>query len=416
MSNTIPNPWIRHLGILFLALIASSSPCQQAPSPEDPALLALLSARETAETLIGQGDHIGAADALIQSLRDCPPDRVGLADAAYGNGQMASYLFLHVMQETPAYDYLLNRIEPEKYVTDKMVKVLCYIAIGLNDEQKTEFSREASYLSSSDNLIVRVITRFYLSNPYFYDLGFTAQFAEALADEFPDLELTQTSLNFPLYSASQTGDIAEIASEIESRNAKSRSIGSWSAKMRANILQSAKALAAKSEVSREEALEPLFDAIESAPDWRERHFTLLLMKDEFDGPQAERMRDAARNVADREENTPDVLQARALLVTALSGDLRTNATDRTLLQETLGVADTLLSSGVDVAAPERVLWETWAYSIRDCASNLARSGYNAEANNLYRELAEKLPGSKIADAALAALNRDDQLPQSNDRQ
>lgn len=393
---------VRGCFLICSFLLASVLPAQTMPAANDPDLLALLSARSAAEMAIAQGNHVAAADALVQSLRDCPPERAELADAAYANGQMASYLFLHVMQEADGYDYLLNRIDPESYVTDKMVKVLCYIAIGLNDEQKTEFSREASYLSSSDNLIVRAITRFYLSNPYFYDLGFTNQFTEALAEEFPNLELTQVSLNLALYSKRETGDIAALAEEIEQKSAKAMPYQPWSARLRDRIRQSAALLEAKKDIPREEALAPMFEGVEKAEDWRERHFTLLLMKGELEGPLRERMCAAARVLALRPENTPDVLQARALLAAERSADCIENPDDAAALSESVAMAETLLEEGVDVPTPERVMWETRAYAVQGCAENLAKAGRGEEAINLFTALADALPGSKIADACKAA--------------
>lgn len=393
---------VRGCFLLCSFLLAGVLPAQTMPAANDPDLLALLSARAAAESAIAQGNHQAAADALVQSLRDCPPDRAGLADAAYANGQMASYLFLHVMQEANGYDYLLNQIDPDTYVTDKMVKTLCYIAIGLNDEQKTEFSREASYLSSSDNLIVRAITRFYLSNPYFYDLGFTNQFAEALAEEFPNLELTQVSLNLALYSKRESGDITALAEEIEQKSAKSMPYQPWSASLRARIVESSSAMRAKKEGGREAALSPLLEGIEKAADWRERHFSLLLMKAEFEGPLRERMCSAARVLALRPENTPDVLQARALLAAERSADCVENPDDADALSESVAMAETLLEEGVDIPTPERVMWETRAYAVQACAENLARAGRNEEAIDLFTALADQVPGSKIADACKAA--------------
>ena len=398
-------PFVLRSVSLFTAIFLVFCPgfAQPALAPDDPALLALLSARSAAETAIGQGGHVAAADALIQSLRDCPPDRAELADAAYANGQMASYLFLHVMQEADAYDYLLNRIEPETYVTDKMVKVLCYIAIGLNDEQKTEFSREASYLTSSENLIVRAITRFYLSNPYFYDNeSFTNQFAEALGEEFPNLALTQNSLNLSLYAKRENGDFTDLAREIEAKSALPPPWEPWSARLRDRIRQSAALLEAKKEISREAALAPMFEGMEKAEDWRERHFTLLLMKGEFDGPLRDRMCAAARSLAARMENTPDVLQARALLAGARSADCIENPGDTAALEESVAMSEALLADGVGTPTPERVLWETRAYAVQGCAENLAKAGRGEEAINLFTALADALPGSKIADACKAA--------------
>ena len=141
---------------------------------------------------------------------------------------------------------------------------------------------------------------------------------------------------------------------------------------------------------------PLLRGVTEAGDWRERHFALLLMKGEFDGPLAADLRDATRQLARRKENTPDVLQARALLATALGADCAGDPENEALKDEAVSAGEALLEAGVGETTPERVMWETWAYGVRDCAKNLAAAGHGEEAIDLYTGLSEKLPGSKIA--------------------
>jgi hypothetical protein len=384
----------RGLVLLFILLGIGSV---HALAPEDPGLAALLSARAVAEGQVSTGEYVGALDTLLQSLRDADPSRFELADGAYGNGQMTSYVLLHVMPEPAAYAYLANGFQPATWETDKLLKALCTIAIGLAEEDKTAQTREVIYLTASENHIVRAMAMYFLSNPYFYEnTDFTGQYAEQLATDYPDLALTQTSLNLSLYAKREFSDLPELAKQLDVKSTVSLPYEPWSRSLRARIQESAVNLAEKARGSRAEALAPLLRGVTEARDWRERHFALLLMKGEFDGPLAVELRDAARQLARRKENTPDVLQARALLATALGADCAGDPENEALKDEAMAAGEALLEGGVGELTPERVMWETWAYGVRDCAKNLAAAGHGEEAIQLYTGLSEKLPGSKIA--------------------
>jgi hypothetical protein len=368
-------------------------------APDDPGLLALLAARSAAESEIGEGDHAGAMDLLLESLRDADPARPELADAAYGNGQLISYVLLHVMPEPAAYAYLDNGFQPNSHEADKLVKALCTLAIGLEEEDKTAQTREVIYLTTSENHLVRAMAMFFLANPYFYEnTEFTEQYAGFLAEDYPDLELTQTALNLGLYAKREIGDFDALAGDIGAKSASNLPYQPWSKSLRARIAQSAKNLSEKSTATRAEAVAPLLAGVTEAADWRERHFALLLMKSEMEGSAGEALRDATRALAGRKANTPDVLQARALLAATLGADCAQAPEDKELRDEAVAAGETLLATGVGELTPERVMWETWAYGVRDCAQHLAAAGHNEEAIALYTALSEKLPGSKIAEA------------------
>jgi hypothetical protein len=368
-------------------------------APDDPGLVALLAARSAAEVEVGEGNHGGAIDVVLQSLRDADATRPELADGAYGNGQLISYVLLHVMPEPAAYAYLENGFQPNVYETDKLVKALCTIAIGLEEADKTAQTREVIYLTSSENHLVRAMAMFFLSNPYFYDnTDFTEQYAELLAADYPDLELTQTALNLGLYAKRLSGDLPELAEGMAAKSVGNLPYQPWSASLRARIAESAKNLSEKSAASRAEAVAPLLDGVNGAQDWRERHFALLLMKNEFDGPLALELREVTRQLAGRKANTPDVLQARALLAQTLGADCAEAPEDKVMRDEAVAAGEALLDTGVGELTPERVMWETWAYGVRDCAKSLAAAGHSEEAIALYTALSEKLPGSKIAKA------------------
>ena len=361
---------------------------------DNPHLAALLEARAAAETDIGSGYHANAMEGLLQSLRALPGDRPELADAAYGNGQMVAYILLHLMPEAEAWGFLETGFDPAAYETDRMVKALCSIAIGLDSEDKMALSREATYLTTSENHIVRAISMYYLSNPYFYDnAAFTDQYAALLARDYPALELTQTSLNLSLYAKRQNATIADLAKGIGEKGS-ALPYQPWSKSLRERIA-ACKSVDGKGNGT---TLKPLLDGITEATDWRERHFALLLMKQEFSGTLATEMRTASRALAGRAENTPDVLQARLLLAAALSADCKYEGRDSTVVAEVVELARLLLDRGVGETTPERVLWESWAYGLQKCASNLAEAGFAREASEIYAGISGKIPGSKIAAA------------------
>lgn len=384
--------------VLTLCILFSFFPLgARGLAPDDAGLAVLLAARATAEGQVSTGDHAGALDSLLQSLRDADPARAELADAAYGNGQMVSYVLLHVMPEPAAYAYLANGFHPTSYETDKLLKALCTIAIGLAEEEKTAQTREVTYLTSSENHIVRAMAMYFLSNPYFYEnTDFTGQYAEQLSTDYPDLELTQTSLNLALYAKRERADIPELAEEISQKSIKNLPFQPWSESLRSRIQASAKNLTGKARLTRAEAMEPLLQGATQARDWHERHFVLLIMKYELDGPLAGELRDVTRQLSRRTRNTPDVLQARALLATSLGADCVQDRGNEALKDEAFAAGEVLLEGGVGQITPERVMWETWAYGVRDCAKSLAAAGHTDEAIQLFTGLSEKLPGSKIA--------------------
>jgi len=407
------------LVLLILPLIYTPAWAQSQLSPDDHDLAALVLARGQAEEHLGTGDYEGAIGILLQSLRAAPGNRPELADAAYGNGQMISYILLHLMPEPEAYAFAETAFAAETYETDKMVRALCFIAIGLNSEDKTDLTREAHYLTTSNNKLVRAITLYYLSLPYFYtDTDFTQQQAELLAKEFPDLDLTQTALNLRLYAARKSGDFDALASIPDTKDLENPPLKPWSVNLRARIRDSADNLISGEKAdSRTDAVRPLLRGITEPPDWRERYFSLLLLKNEFDSTIGPELRQAARMLGDSEANTPDTVLARAELVRTLSADCVASPENTALRDETIALAGAMIEKGVTEPTPERVMWETWVYGLLRCAENLAEAGHVSGAVEIYSSLSRKLPGSKIAnlcDSAQADLFHNKPLPIPNE--
>ncbi|MBL7648266.1 MAG: hypothetical protein JNK74_18970 [Candidatus Hydrogenedentes bacterium] len=406
----------RFIGLLFTLVALALLPVAAQPTvaPDDPDLKALLQARARAEAYVAEGNLATAITVLLQSMRDAPEERVELADAAYGNGQMIAYVLLHLMPEEAAYEFSEKVFAVETYEIDRMVRTLCYIAIGLETDEKDHFTREAQDLTSSkiNSEIVRAITLYFLASPYFYynHRDFSIQHAELLAKENPNLDLAQTALNLLLYADREKGDFTEVV-EAAFKSAEVPPYSPWSASLRARIGECAGNLSAEKEVSpsRAQALQPLLRGITEGSDWRERYFSLLLLKNEFEGDIGTELRAAARSLSATKSNTPDAVMARLELIRALSADCAGKSSDVALRDETLALALEVLEKGVTETTPERVLWESWVYGLKQGAENLAAAGHVDAALTLYGALADRVPGSKIAaacHAAMAALSGD----------
>lgn len=410
-GTSIRYPIVLRLVSLLTATFLVFSPAfaQPALAPDDPALLALLHARSRAEDMVAEGRHAQAITTLLQSLRDAPDSRPALADAAYGNGQMISYVLLHLMPEPEAYAFAEKSFAVDTYDVDRMVQTLCYIAIGLNSEDKTALSVEASYLTSSENKLVRAITLYFLSLPYFYGAtDFTSQNAALLAKEFPDLDLSQTALTLPLYTSLETEDFDQVAAGTLSGAEKSTGplLSTWAQGVRERLRASGENISAmkSAESSRAQALRPLLDGISNATSWQERYFSLLLTKGEFSGEAGGAMREAARRVASSKKNTPEVVLARVELIGALAGDCVSDPDDLEKRDEAYALAREVLANGVTETTPERVLWETWIYGLQRAAAGLGEAGHVEEALAIYGDLAARLPGSKVAAACQSAMS------------
>lgn len=401
-----------HFRAVIAALVALGlfpALAQPVLAPDDPALKALLQSRARAEVYVAEGNHATAITTLLQSMRNAPGDRAELADAAYGNGQMIAYVLLHLMPEEEAYSFAEKSFSVDAYEIDKMVQTLCYIAIGLETEQKDIFTREAYMLltSRTKNEIVRAITLYFMSSPYFYynHRDLTDQSAELLAKEYPNLDLAQTALNLPLYADKEKVDFPELVEEATAKSIEASTISPWSARLRARIGECADNLGVKKEirVTRVQALQPLLQGITEGSDWRERYFSLLLLKNEFNGEIGVALRQAARSLSASKSNAPDAVMARLELIRALSADCAQKSADLTLRDDTLALAFDVLERGVTETTPERVLWESWVYGLKQGAENLAAAGHEDAALALYGALAGRVPGSKIAVACEAAM-------------
>lgn len=383
-----------------------AAPTSGVARQDDPYVVSLRSARASAEVQIAKGALVEAGVILAESLRALPADRGDLADAAYESVLLGMFLMEYLMPDSAFETFVKERLDIETYPTDKFLTSLYDIFIGQMDNgAKTNATREIGYLTGSEHRAVRAMALFNASNPYFHrDTLFTSQHVEILVMEYPELDLTQIAQNFVLYDEKDQFGLEGMDRAAEIRSTV-QTVEPWAASLRQRIQQSAQTLKSKSADSA--ALAPLLDGALNATDWKERHFSLLMVKSEYDGPQRDALLATARELALRKGDTPDVLQARILMARVTSSEAREKAGDKAALEESLYWANLLLDTPVGRSTPERTLWEDRMKSIRRAANNLREGGYLDESEALFRALAGQYPNSLVSaecDQALAEID------------
>lgn len=374
---------------------------------DDPAVVALAAARAEAEARIAQGELVEAGATLAQSLRALPPERGDLADAAYESVLLGMFLMEYLMPDEAFDAFVKERLDTEQFPTDKLLASLHDIFIGQMDNgAKTDATREIGYLTGSPHRAVRAMALFNASNPYFHrDTQFTSQHVEILVSEYPELDLAQIAQNFVLYDEKDQNGLAAMDHAIESRST-TQAVQPWASSLRDRIQRSAQTLKAKSADSA--ALAPLLDGALNASDWKERHFCLIMVKSEYDGPQRDALLDAARDLAQRKGDTPDILQARILLARVTSSKASDQPGNKAALEESVHWANLLLDTPVGRSTPERTLWEDRMKSIRRAANNLREGGHLAESRTIFAALAGQYPNSLVSaecEEAIAEIDR-----------
>lgn len=289
------------------------------------------------------------------------------------------------------------------YETDRLLEWLYNLYVAVDSETIKIASQEITYLTSSDHAVVRVIALFNLSNPYFYrNDAFNAQYAAILGEQYPDTDLAQMALNFPLlkYRRSEA-----VAGELAKRSGKPAPYkrAPWSAGFQEHVEQAFDALEQGSD--RAAAMAPLASAATDAPDWRERYMSLLMLEDQVKGGDGNQARPVAAVLAARNQQvTPEILRARILLARlharALKQGGKGSSEDS---NDCYQWAQSLLNTGVDVLTSERCLWEDRMKGIRNTARDLQAAGYLDRAEVLHTALAAEFPNSQVAADCATAL-------------
>lgn len=373
---------------------------------DDPIVIALRVARASAEAQIAAGELVEAGATLGGSLRTLPPDRGDLADAAQENVLLVMFLMNYLMPG-PVFDAFVNgQLEIETYPTDKLLLCLHNIFIGGREAgAETDVTREISYLTGSEHRAVRAMALFNTSDPYFHhDPRFTRQHIEILVAEYPELDLAQVAQNLVLPKEKDAVGLDGLgeASEILPTE---QSVEPWAESLRERVEQSAQSLTSQS--TDETAIEPLLDGALNASDWRERHFSILMVESEGDGPQREALVAAVRELALREGDTPEILEARILMSQLGGEEVGSKKAGKTAQEGDFYWANLLLETPVGRIAPDGTPWEDRVKGIQSAADRLRANGLLDEAETLLSALAAQYPNSLVsADCgqALAEIN------------
>ena len=404
MVNRLAWSAVRMLSLALLLGALVGGPARASAPADDPHVVALLKAREAAEGHLDKVDYLQAAIVVIESLRSLPPERTDLADAAYGNVLLAEFIMQYLMQYPVLTTLVEKHVDEERYPTDKYVVNLYHIFLGLDTEGKTAALREMQMQTGprDEHALVRVMALFSMSDPYFVfpSIQLADQHVEILAEEYPDLLLTQTARNFRLYQNHKKYGLAAwpVEKSLE-RSADEPNFTSWNANLRQRIQSTRDALSA--DVKGVRKADPLCEGMKKASDWRERTFCLMFAKENKELADETELLDAAQVLATRTDRTPDVLMARMLL-TRRHGK-RVEKGEEGALEDCLYWADELLKSSVGEITPERTLWEDRVRAIFDAAVSLKKAGYEKESERLAKALIDEYPGSLIADHCNAFL-------------
>jgi hypothetical protein len=424
------------LGLAFAGLFVFSSTPSSAQA--DPDVQAVLNVRDTAEALLGQGDQIGAGGLLAQSLRDLPASRPELVDVAFGNLQLAVFAMQHLMNEATLAEFRTNQLQPDAHDVDRLLDELYTVWIGSPTAEKTAASRELTMLTVSDSPFVRITCLYILSDPYYYsDPAFTKQYQMILADQYPDLEITEWSLRFPLYSVRSKDlesladsvrrtreiELRDVVAEVEAKGEPEASKSEPAPVRRPGetdrMLTRIDAILSDLQAPEREAdgVAALRDTASNDTDWRLRYGAMLLAEPYRKHGYAADVEATAKDVlARRSPGTPDVLWANVAVAkvnrAALDAGGAKSVQDARA-QELVAKATTLLNADWEINPFDRVIYEDVMKNIRNSAQKLGEHGYYTEGISLYQALANKYPSSVVSahcDRAIAALQTERSSP------
>lgn len=389
------------LGVLCLATFAAA---QEVPSSDDPGIQAILTARSQAETQISQGQLIESGNTLLASLRAIPSNRAELADAAHGNVQLAVFMMEYLMPEALLTDFVTNHVKADDFATDKLVVTVYNMFIGQPSEGNMEAGRELTYLTTSENKIVRAIALYVVSDPYFFDNeDFTEQHIGFLATDYPNLELTQVALSLLVQQYRKTNSMVAIE-HLEKYDSLDKSTTKrWSASFRERVRQVQSDAFIKD--SRHDSFDPFREGAKTSPDWQERFSCLLMLEDFRKGGHGENVLPIAATLATNKSVTPEVLRSRILLARLNAKDLVSpDRKSENSFADAYQWAQVLLDTEIEVLTPERTLWEDRMKAIKATAKDLGVAGYPQQAKELYAALAQEFPNSLVAQECQAAIN------------
>jgi hypothetical protein len=357
-------------------------------------------ARLDAVALIGTGQRLEAANLLLKSLREIPPDRPDLALGAVGVVQALLFDTEYLMQPGERKVFFTQSLDETGHPMDLLLATLMRYSddAGITVDEAERCVQDLYRLTRSDNQVVRLGALFTMSSPYFlYDTGWAQTARDRIVKEFPDTELALEAQRLPLYRAEQFGpDGLDLLFNAGNQKDELRA---HSQRLREDAIGAAVYgnLEARGGARDDVALaDTLAAAAASAPGWMEQYAALSILADLDTNRAGARVRDAATAAIARNADPRVTFRARTLrlLLARKSGDAAT------LLEDT----GALLDLGDMPLVPERNNYEELMHHVRQSAARLAELGKGEEAQALLRRLADRAPGSALAGEVEETIN------------
>lgn len=360
-------------------------------------------ARLGAVALIGTGQRLEAANLLLKSLREIPPDRPDLALGAVGVVQALLFDTEYLMQAGERKVFFTQSLDETGHPMDLLLATLMRYSddAGITVDEAERCVQDLYRLTRSDNQVVRLGALFTMSSPYFlYDTGWAQTARDRIVKEFPDTELALEAQRLPLYRAEQFGPDGPDGLDLLFNAANQKDeLRAHSQRLREDAIGAAvySNLEARGGARDDVALaDTLAVAVASAPGWMEQYAALSILADLDTDRAGARVREAATAVIARNTDPRVTFRARTLRLLLA----RKNGDAATLLEDT----GALLDLGDLPLVPERNNYEELMHHVRQSAARLVDLGKGEEAQALLRRLADRAPGSALAGEVEETIN------------
>jgi hypothetical protein len=375
---------------------------------------AVLQAKQRALNQIAVGNLSVAGEALVQSLRDIPPENPELMDIAAGNAHLLFFLMEYLMDSETLTTFQQTVLKPGKYDMDAFLQNAFVIVVGAEAGPKGEATKNLQALTTSQNPNVRIASLFLLSSPYyFFETSFPYQNSRILMEEYPNLEISRDALRLQVYSARKQGPAAMLHAFEEARSV-------LQALAERNGAADPDGLDA---LNRGEKPDPLGDAVLDAleqpirdiaddstylqgvkslcdvarynDNWRVR-YAAFMFAETFRDDAPNDFADTVRAISVRQFVTPDVVRSRQWQVRFSQEVVASGSTNASIAKEAASGANQLLELSWEDDPFERSLHEEIMKRVLNCADVLAKEKWNDEAASTFDRLRTRFPASTVA--------------------
>jgi hypothetical protein len=346
-------------------------------------------------TLIAQGEVMGAAMRIVETLRAMPSENPAGADAFTGPFQLLAFS-ISALMDWPARTALEKQLDIEKYPTDKLLTAFMYASSGSQQKAASAYGWILQ-LMESGHQPARVTALFIMAQPYYFKKLHMHQNAITQLVLFhQDLQLTQTLLEMPVYYT-----IKDALKEDNSEVYLFEDV-LYAGGRREPVLAASPALARMAETMPELKMKNITPAAVGAwariarddadANTRYHHLCMIGENDDTETARAA-ARDALREIAARKSNTPETVRARVLLAE--------HARARHDAGELNSLCAQILGQEVLACVPERNLYEASLHAVQHAIDYCVLHGWHDRAAALLDGLAGKYPASPLAEKSAA---------------